>query len=360
MMLRITRVTLAAVPLALAGCGSPINPDGSQVAWETKSQSVLGREEQTMPLTAPSLFEAQGGPRLRAVSIDLLVQAAGADDPLVRANAIEMLALAPEAAVDVLPAALQDENRGVRFVAAMTVGELRAEPLVPAVSQMLFDESDSVRAAAIFAMRRCGEPVDPSPLAFMIVSQDPEVRANAAVILGKLGDRSALPMLREALNLPMTGVALARTRIVELQIAEAMVKLGDTGQMEVIRAALFAPDEHGELKVLACQLCGRLRDRPYAGALVDKAMRRGIDQEAPEVRLASLQALAEMEPTRAPIDLPMDYLANQRWDLRAQAATTMGYIRDPAVLPALSAVLNDGNPVVQVAAAGAILRVTVP
>jgi HEAT repeat protein len=153
-------------------------------------------------------------------------------------------------------------------------------------------------------------------------------------------------------------VPIARERIVDLQIAEAMVRLGADEELEAIRAALFAPDERGELTVLACQMLGRLDDRAYGATLYDIAVRTGPpDEKAAEIRLAAVEALARMEPTRAPSDVPMGFLSSERPEVRAQAAATMGWIGDPSVLPALAAVLDDGNPYVQAAAAGAILRV---
>ena len=61
-----------------------------------------------------------------------------------------------------------------------------------------------------------------------------------------------------------------------------------------------------------------------------------------------------------PTQIVLDYMSNDRPDLRAQAAVAMGWIRDPIALPSLSAMMGDANPLVQVAAAGAILRQTHP
>ena len=54
-----------------------------------------------------------------------------------------------------------------------------------------------------------------------------------------------------------------------------MVRLGAENEIEVVRAALFVPEEQSEIAVLACQMIGRLEDQSYAPALMDKAVRRG-------------------------------------------------------------------------------------
>ncbi len=46
----------------------------------------------------------------------------------------------------------------------------------------------------------------------------------------------------------------------------------------------------------------------------------------------------------------------EMFQLRAQAASTLGEMGDTAVIPKLGALLHDQTPLVQVAAAGAILR----
>ncbi len=353
---------LGAGLLAAIGCQSePATVDDAPAApvpWSTKDQSVLGRAEATPRLTMPRRFEAFEGPRLRETAANALVQASVSPDPLMRANAMEALEPAPEHLPEILLRGVNDENRGVRFVATVMVGRVRMQSLLPEARENLFDGSASVRAAAIYAAHQCGEPADPTPLGAMVMSDDPEVKANAAMVLGALGDPTAIPMLKEAVHQRIPRVPVARERIVDLQIAEAMVKLGADEELEAIRAALFAPDEHGELTILACQILGRVHDRAYGTTLFDMAMRTGPpDEKAPEIRLAAIEALARMDPTRVPVDMPMSFLASERPEIRAQAAAVLGWIGDPSVLPSLAAVLDDGNPYVQVAAAGAILRV---
>jgi HEAT repeat protein len=216
-----------------------------------------------------------------------------------------------------------------------------------------------VRAAAIFALRKCNRPVDPTPLASMVVSDDPEVRGNAAIVLGELGNRSAVPLLQNALG---HGLALAnpsRVRIVELQIAEAQVKLGDKRAVEPIRAALYAPPEQAEIVILACQICGRLRDQPSAGCLRGLLDATGQDMRPPEIRLAAITGLAVMGGGEESMGREIEAAAmNQRADLRAQAAVAMAALKDRNLLPVAEVLLSDTNPMVQIAAAKAVAVLT--
>jgi len=130
----------------------------------------------------------------------------------------------------------------------------------------------------------------------------------------------------------------------------------------VVRASLFVPEEQGELTALACQMCGELGDRGALPNLIDLARRGGDRQQSPEVRMAATMAIAQLEPAQAPLAVPAEYVGSTRFELRAQAAHTIAEITagrgapNDATLPYLSRLLNDANPLVQVAAAGGVLR----
>jgi HEAT repeat protein len=339
----------------------------NEQVWSTKSDSMLGA---STDLSAPTLtVTPRDGAEVlledrRRAAIDLLVQASESSNPLLRAHAIEALSLAPNHIENVARRALADENRGVRFAAAMTVGRLKLTTIAPLVQPLLHDESPSVQAAAIYALRRCGNPINPTPLSGMLLGDDPEIKANAAFVLGEMGEKSAVDLLRYSVGKGLHGVPSAKAKIIELQIAEAMVKLGSRRQLDVIHAALYAPTEEAEIAALACQMCARLRDASAAPDL-SNLMRNDTQSGPPaEVRMAAAMALAQIDPTRArdpqrrptAVDVTLQYIHSADYRLRAQAATTLGVIGDTSTLPQLTRLMSDENSIVQVAAAGAVLR----
>lgn len=349
------KISMAAVSLVVILTSCVEAPDHQP--WSTKADSL-----QPKPIVAPILAvspsetgEARSD-ELREAAIELLRQAMDSTYPLLRANALESLQLAPEAFDPFVRRSLVDPNYGVRFVAAMSIGQLRMTHLAHLAEPLLHDPSHSVQAAAIYALHRCGHQVDLSPLAAMIESNEPEVRGNAALVLGDLGDRSAAEMIRRAVHKPMPRIPLARIKLVNLQMAEALVKLGREEEMTVIRAALFAPNEQGEISALACMICGRLKDGQAIPDLNNLALGQDESRRPAEIRMAATWALAKIRSSKAQTAVPMEYLENKQFQLRAQAASTLGEMGDPAVLPKLGALLQDPNPLVQIAAAGAILR----
>jgi HEAT repeat protein len=323
--------------------------------WSTKGVSVVHRASPPVRGGGPSRDDAG----LRDRAIEILLEAVRSPRPVVRANAIEALHPAPEYLEPVVSEALGDENRGVRFVAAMTAAQVRLCSLVPLIEPLRLDESESVQAAALLALRLCGHAVSLDPLARWIRSDDPEVRANTAMVLAEMGNPSAIPMIREAAPVGMGRVSDARVRIVTLQMAEAMVSLGAGEEIEAIRAALFLPSEQGEATALACMMCGRLGDERALSNLEQLALRSDLQRPPAEVRMAAAWGVAQLAPERAPLQVPLEYTRSHSPTLRMQAAHTLGrFPARPEVVAALRAMLEDPEAQVRVAAAGAVLLLT--
>jgi HEAT repeat protein len=258
-------------------------------------------------------------------------------------------------------ASLNDENRGVRFVAAMLVGREKLCDVRPLIEKMLEDPSDSVRAAAIYALSACDGAVNPTPLAEMVSSSSPEVRGNAYVVLGLLGEASAIPLIRSGLGQGLGLVDPVRVRLVDLQGAAALVRLGDEREIEPIRAALFAPTEQSELTALAIQLVSQLHDegaRQMLVRLVEAPMR---ESRPPEIRLAAAEAIAVLGALEAApmIRLANEYIENPRSEIRAQVASLLGEVNDATARALLSDLMKDPDPIVRVAAAGSTLKLGV-
>lgn len=329
-----------------------------EAAPPTSPAPTVGTLPQPSPREAASPVRAIASPS--AASISILRRAARSDDAALQANALESLLTAPAVLEEVLPAALADPNRGVRFVAAICVGDAGLRQLAHLVEPLLQDSSDSVRAAALYALQRCGRRVDLTPLARMVRSNDPEVRANAFMVLGKLGNPSAVGLIRSSLGGGMTRVNPIRVRIVELQAAEALLQLGQDEEIEAVRAALFAPVEQGELSILGCQILQRIGDQS-SGAMLERLVEAsGQFARPPEIRLAAAEALASLSlPVRFDLAGIAEEASNRPEPLlRVQAAAVLGSLGGARSMERLSQMLSDPDPAVRVAAAGNLLRLS--
>lgn len=298
--------------------------------------------------------------QLRESALGLLQKAALDGTPEERANAIEALIPVGTRLEPAARAGLADANPAVRSVATLAVARARLTRLAAPVQALLNDPSPQVRAGAILALARCGLAPEPGPLAGMLRDESPMVRAQAAFVLGELGNTSAVGLLREAARDPMSRADPAPARLARLQIAEALVKLGHEDAIHEIRSALYpARPEELEATVLAVQILGEVRDLGSRSQLVRLGtVRDETGAEAPaEVQIAVDAAMAKMGDAGAGWVAERFRTAPQA-PLRAQAALALGATRNRAKLGSLAGMLSDPDPLVRIAAAGAVLRIT--
>lgn len=292
------------------------------------------------------------------LALDILVAASSSQEAIYRAHALEGLQPAVEALESATFRLLADPNPGVRFAAAVTVGRNRFVQCAQVVEPLTLDPNLSVRAAALYALVRLGRVVDITPLAQLMMSDDADVRSNTFFVLGELRNPSAIPLVETAVGRPLIGADRTRARIVDLQAAEAMAKMGDYRQFDPIRAALFAPSDQSEIVALACQMVGEINDRGARGHLIGIWNGKEQLQKPLEIRLIVGTALIRIgEPNVEPI-LQLCELAvkDPSPSVRAQASATLGWVGGPRALALLAQALADPVPIVRLTAAAGYLR----
>ena len=343
----------------LVACSDTKN--GSMPSWSSKDQSVSLNNDATLsrkisnnpPIPVSNSSDSARNARL------VLDEASRNTDKQLRAHAIEAMQTDMTILEPAVRRGLADHEASVRFVSAMTVAKVRmpgASPLLVPLKN--FDVSDSVRAAAILALNRCGSETDPSPLAAFILSQSAELRGNTAMVLGELGNKSALMLLKEAAHKPMSRANPAMVRIVNLQIAEAMVQLGDEIEIEPIHAALFFRSDQSECIQLACEIVSRLHDLGALPMLQRLIEADGSDIRPIEIRIFAAIAVCQIMQPAPPRLAELGVIAARDPNalVRVLGAKLLGVVGGPDTDAVLSKLLRDREPEVQVAAAGSILR----
>ncbi|GJQ30710.1 MAG: hypothetical protein HBSAPP03_25940 [Phycisphaerae bacterium] len=295
----------------------------------------------------------------RERALQTIEELAVGGDPQTRANAVEAASFAPTRLADVIAKGLRDANPAVRSVAAQCVGRTKLTDLAGEVSPLLTDPTPHVRLSAIYAQIALGQDADRTPLASALLENpSPWVRRHAAFILGELGDPSAISLLRAALRDPYPTASAEQVRALQLQIAEAMAKLGDANSRQVLRAALYpSRPEELEAAALAVQILGEIQDRDAIDQLIYLAEYRDrTGQPYPaEVRLGIAAALAGMGLPQGRF-IADEFAKHENPVLRAQAAFVYGRIGGRESWERLAELLNDPNPAVRVSAAAGILR----
>lgn len=325
-------ITLALALLALSVNLAHAQQRGQSVRHETRPQRPFG----------------QVIAELRPVAVEQIVASARSPHAMLRANAIEAAQPMKDRVRPIAQLALEDGNPGVRFAALATIGKLRLTDLAPAVARHLDDRSPSVRAAALFAQRVCGANNDISPMAAMISSQDVGLRGNVALLLGMMGDRSAAPMVKDLARTPLKKSSAVQVAIVNIQVAEALVKLGDDEALDAIRSGAYS--QFDEVRVLSVQMMGRMGDRRMERALVEFLKTPPV-----ELQLAAAESLMRLGHKDG-LRIALESSASALPTVRSQAALTLGLFSEAEAAEALGRLLKDESEAVRLAAAAAVIN----
>jgi len=312
-----------------------------------------------------------------------VIETALADtDPSIRANAIEVVAATRQ--VGLMPKVgrlLSDEFVPVRFAAALAVGDTQYRLAKESVSQLLKDRDENVRIAAAYAMyrlgfadsprfvrprldpplarsrsadaesRRAGEAGNFGLIRKAIVSKDQDIRANAALILGKSGDPRQLELLDWALSDKDSGDK------VRFQVAEAMAMLGDERVYPKLWTMLISA--YADDRVIGIRAMGALGTEQAKNALITM-----LGDKVLEVRLAAAEQLGCLGSTqgepevldvfRKEFTAGMDAEGIER--VYTFTALAIGRIRTPALTEFLPKLLKSQSKRVRIAAAKAVLQ----
>lgn len=180
-----------------------------------------------------------------------LVEALDAADPVRREHALALAAnLRLEGAADAALRALRDRTFARRYVAAWTLGELGATSAATDLVEVLAQGDQLAAREAARALVKLGPEAVPALLA-ALPRQEPVAAGYAVRSLGELGDARAAPALLTILEQPLTPPEL------RADTAWALGKLGNPAAGEALLPWLGDPAWRVRLEV--CRALGLLQ-----------------------------------------------------------------------------------------------------
>jgi HEAT repeat protein len=275
----------------------------------------------------------------------LLNAAQSNDDIIARANAIEALVdVAPTDSLPIFRAAVAGESPLVRYAGCVALGETRDTASLKALRRLIEDPNPRIRMAAAFAACRCGDENAGSVLVEMLNDHpDEKVRADAAYLIGEIGEPKALKRLKLAASRENSGFvivhiesamaelgdresiekllqyALKSDAVTIVLALQALAELGDPSARETLEYRLHNEADYLQSRLIAARGLGKLGvDDGYQ--LATKALRRSAkdDNETMQIRVNAALALGAIGQTRA---LPLlERLAERENDRRTQVA----------------------------------------
>jgi HEAT repeat protein len=273
-------------------------------------------------------------------------------DPQVRANAVEVVASTRQ--LRLMPKVqklLADSVVPVRFAAILAIGDLGFAPAKDDVAPLLNDPNPNIKIAACYTMSRLGQPEYYKDICTAVASNDQTVRANAALLLGKSGQKDGIRFLYWTLQRDDS------SDMVILQTAEAIAMLGDHRIYPKLWTRLISA--YADDRVIGIRAMGALGTDEAKSAIVTM-----LDDPVPEVRLAAAEQLGKLGDSGGEAEvlavfdkkLTADMDAQGQERVKTLAALAIGEIGTERPAKYLPQLLQDPLKGVRLAAAKAVLR----
>jgi HEAT repeat protein len=307
---------------------------------------------------------------------ELLPRLASADAAVRRIALLALADLEDETVLGPIVAALRhDASPQVRAQAAQVLGAWERADVVQALCETLTDRADEVRAAAAQSLSNLKEPRSGPLLAPWAGHRDPFVRQAALRGLRELRHAGALAPALAALTASEDGVRLEAVSVLgwlksERALGPLTVIATDDPNAAVRRAAIGALGvEAADTEQTIVALLRALRDsawqvREEAAATLGKLraaeardpLITALDDDYWQVRLQAVRALGKLRDATTGAVIAV-LLTHAISNLRKEAALSLGELRDRASLPLLQAAATDPDPEVRKAVRIALAQI---
>jgi HEAT repeat protein len=193
-------------------------------------------------------------------AVDALIKALYDEDWEVRKYAANSLGIiGDQNALPYLIEILNDPDRQVRQYAAVALGKMKDERAISILLESMDDEDDNVKLISMYALENMGEKAV-GPLTKTLKDKDWRIRANAAIVLGKIGDEKAQKSLSGALKGMFNK---DRNNYVRGKAAEALGNIGSEKAINSLTKALKDEDKYVRDKAsLALQKIAKNTNKP--------------------------------------------------------------------------------------------------
>lgn len=221
----------------------------------------------------------------------------------VRQRAQFESALRPTMVTPLTQAALENDNRMARLHALWALGQMQrsgAQVLEPLIS-LLADADEEVRALMARLLRDTPISAAAEPLRRLLRDPSMRVASIAALALGRLGDKTAIPLMRERLTSDSPTDDFLRHAVVV-----AFTEIAEAGHLKDVMS--HSGDDHPEIRLAVLLTLRRMKSPEVASFLSDEdprlvleAARAINDVPIPD----GLPALAELIDHRQNIDIDL-------------------------------------------------------
>jgi HEAT repeat protein len=303
--------------------------------------------------TAGVIADNSANNDLKAEATKIILEGLSSNNPQVRVNAIEMAAATNNQQFMVgVQRLTTDELVLIRFASAVAIGDTKYSAAKNDVAQLLKDNDENVRLAADYAIVMLGGSKSyTQQIHAALTRNDQQIRANAAFLLGKIGDKNALPLLYQLIQ------DEASDDKVRLNAIEAIARLKDEKIYQKLWATLISA--YADDRVFGIRAMGALGTSRAKDSLLTM-----LKDDVPEVRLMAAEQLGYLGDTEGEkivanalthdISVATDQEAKAR--IQTLAAMAIGQIRTPTLKKFLPELLKSDSQFARIAAAKAVFQ----
>jgi HEAT repeat protein/beta-lactamase regulating signal transducer with metallopeptidase domain len=307
--------------------------------WKSQEEMKATEEatvEHDQGRESPSGQAVQGEEQDPAVISALIERLKDTDASVRRAAASSLGNLKGTRAVPALIAALADKDREVRSSVVNALGNMQDVRAIDPLLDLIRDPSVNVRQAVLDALSNFEhDDVPAGPVVGALADNNADVRHRATQLLGSIRDRAAVGGLINATRDPSPDVRASAL--------EALGEIRDVSAIRPVTAAL--KDENPDVRHQAVHALDRMKAPIDEGTLLELLR----DQSA-EVRQAALE-FAKERPFAGLVPVLSRMMEDPNGDVRIEAVSALGEIRDSAARTALRAALNSKDAKVRARAA---------
>jgi HEAT repeat protein len=287
--------------------------------------------------------------KLEGKAVKIIREGLGDQSGQIRAYSVEIAATAGRR--ELMPKILQllnDESVAVRFASAIAVGDMDYSAGEYILMPRLEDANPHARMAAAYSLAKLGKSEYAGRIRNLAMNKDQTVRANAAMLLGKLGNKRDLPLLYEIRRAPDS------TDKAKLNAIDAIAMVGDE---KIYRDKLYPllMSKYADDRVMGIRGMRALNTVDSRNAIV-----RMLSDEIPEIRLCAAEQLGRLGDTRGESEV-LSYLRSRSGVLNkgdvADVFSTMaiGWIGTDSLRGYLPKLLDSQSRIVQLSAAQSVL-----
>lgn len=288
---------------------------------------------------------------LKSKALTILKNSFNDDSLYIRNHAIETaMTTNQKQLISEIMLRAKDESAAVRFTAAIAIGDMRCQTCEEILLTMLKDSNANIQIAAAYGLMKLGNNTYYQKIRDAAKSSDNTLRANALLLLGKIGNKDDMPILYEALK------DLDAQDKVHLQAVDSLAMMKDVqiykSKLWPLLISKFADD-----RVMGIRGMGALGSKEAIDAIITC-----LKDDVLEVRLVAAEELGKLGNTRGMEQLVSYFETEPDLSKATMASGTaisaIGKLKADRLTGYLAEALDSQSPYMRLIAAQSVLQMT--